>query len=179
MTRKPLSLLFLAATLAAPLHAFAAGATMQVAEPYVRAVPAGQNATAAYMILRNTGKQDVALVTVESPVARAVELHTVISQGGMMKMRPVPKMEVKAGGETRLQPGGFHIMLIGMKEPLKEGASVSLTLGFDDGSKLSITAPVRATAGAHGHAAKQSHALNAPFVPGGTGSVACFIPAAA
>ncbi len=86
----------------------------------------------------------------ESPAARAIELHTVISEGGMMKMRPVPKMEVKAGGETKLQPGGLHIMLIGMKEPIKEGASVSLTLNFDDGSKLSVTAPVRAAAGGMG-----------------------------
>lgn len=150
MINKPLSLLVLAATLAAPLHATAAGATVQVADPYVRAVPAGQDQTAAYMILRNTGKQDAALVKAESPAARAVELHTVISEGGMMKMRPVPKMEVKAGGEARLQPGGFHIMLIGMKEPLKEGASVSLTLNFDDGSKLSVTTPVRAAAGGMG-----------------------------
>lgn len=150
MTNKPLSLLFLAAILAAPLHATAAGATVQVADPYVRAVPTGQDQTAAYMILRNTGKQDVALVKAESPAARAVELHTVISEGGMMKMRPVPKMDVKADGETKLQPGGFHIMLIGIKEPIKEGASVSLTLNFDDGSQLSVTAPVRAAAGGMG-----------------------------
>lgn len=150
MINKPLSLLFLATILAAPLHAAAAGAMVQVADPYVRAVPAGQDQTAAYLTLRNTGKQDVALVKAESPAARAVELHTVISEGGMMKMRPVRKMEVKAGGETKLQPGGLHIMLIGMTEPLKEGASVSLTLGFDDGSKLNITAPVRAAAGGTG-----------------------------
>lgn len=150
MIKQSLSLLFFAATLVAPIHAIAAGATVQVADPYVRAVPAGQDQTAAYMILRNTGERDVALVKAESPAARAVELHTVISEGGMMKMRPVPKMEVKAGGETKLQPGGFHIMLIGMKEPLKEGASVSLTLNFDDGSKLGVTAPVRAAAGGMG-----------------------------
>lgn len=150
MTNKPLSLLFLAATVVAPIHAIAAGATVQVADPYVRAVPAGQDQTAAYMTLRNTGKQDMALVKAESPAARAVELHTVISEGGMMKMRPVPKMDVKADGETKLQPGGFHIMLIGIKEPIKEGASVSLTLNFDDGSQLSVTAPVRAAAGGMG-----------------------------
>jgi hypothetical protein len=73
----------------------------------------------------------------------------------MKKMRPVPRIEVKAGGETKLEPGGLHIMLIGLEQPLKEGASVALTLSFEDGSTKDVTAPVRAIAPSasmsHGH----------------------------
>lgn len=59
-------------------------------------------------------------------------------------MRPASKMDIPAGGKTRLQPGGLHIMFIGLKAPLKEGANATLTLTFDDGSRTKVNAPVRA-----------------------------------
>jgi copper(I)-binding protein len=135
--------LLLAALLVAPFSLAGASEALHVLDPYVRAVPAGQDQTAAYMTLRNTGRADLALVAAASPAARVVELHTVVDEGGMKKMRPVPKIDIKAGAETRLQPGGLHIMLIGLKEPLKEGAHVRLTLTFQDGSRHEVSAPVR------------------------------------
>jgi copper(I)-binding protein len=143
MTKKSLPSLLFAAAFAASPAVWAAGG-VNAHEPYVRAVPAGQDQTAAYMTLRNSGKKDVALVKAASAAARTVELHTVVDEGGMKKMRPVERIVVKAGGETRLQPGGLHIMLIGLAQPLQEGANVALTLSFDDGSKLDVKAPVRA-----------------------------------
>lgn len=151
MTKNRLPSLLLAAALMAPLYTAGAGETLLIADPYVRTVPAGQDQTAAYLTLRNTGNRDLALTKAASPAARVVELHTVVDEGGMKKMRPVPKIVVKAGGETRLQPGGLHIMLIGMKLPLKEGTNVTLTLEFDDGSTRRLTAPVRAAAEGMGH----------------------------
>lgn len=131
---------------AAPAFAGSAADEIAILDPHVRLVPHGQEQTAAYFLLRNAGKSDHALVKAASPVARAVELHTVVHEDGMMKMRPVPKMDIKAGGETKLQPGGLHVMLIGLKRPLHEGANVALALTFEDGSSKDITAPVRAIA---------------------------------
>ena len=143
MNRKTLAPVFFATILAAPL-AFASGAdTIMVMDPSVRAVPPGQDQTAAYLTLHNQDKQDHALVKAASPAAKVVELHTVIHENGVMKMRPVEKMEVKAGTRTELKPGGLHIMLIGLKAALKEGDKVSLTLGFEDGSHKAIEAVVK------------------------------------
>lgn len=143
--------LALAAVLIAPLSAIAAGEVLQITDPYVRAVPAGQDQTAAYLTLRNSGRADLALVAAASPVARVVELHTVVDEDGMKKMRPVAKIEVRAGTETRLQPGGLHIMLIGMRQSLVPGSVVTLSLHFDDGSSRTVTAPVRTAAGGMPH----------------------------
>lgn len=126
-----------------PALADQAASTVTAADPYVRLVPAGSEQTGAYAILRNGDRSDHALVRASSPAARVVELHTVIDENGVKKMRPVPKMDVKAGAETQLKPGGLHIMLIGLKEPLKEGVEVPITLTFEDGSEIAVKAPVR------------------------------------
>jgi hypothetical protein len=146
MAKTTLSLTILATVIATAPMVWAADVTdsVQVADPSVRMVPPGQDQTAAYMTLRNNDKLDHALVKAASPAALVTELHTVVDEGGMKKMRPVPKMDIKAGGEARLQPGGLHIMLIGLQQPLREGANVSITLTFEDGSSKIITAPVRA-----------------------------------
>lgn len=116
---------------------------IQVEHPYVRAVPPGQPNSAAFMTLRNQGSASNALVGASSPVSRVVELHTHIMDGGMMKMRRVEQIELPAQGAAELKPGGLHIMLIGLKEQLKPGMEVSLTLKFADGSESTISAPVQ------------------------------------
>ena len=131
-------------TTTAPLWAADVADRIEVTEPSVRAVPPGQHQTGAYLTLHNTDKRDHALLKAASPAARATELHTVVDEGGMTKMRPVARMDIAAGGSTRLQPGGLHIMLIGLRQPLAEGANVTLTLTFEDGSHKEINAPVRA-----------------------------------
>jgi hypothetical protein len=145
--RKPLlSMTIFAAALTATSALWAAGAAdaVHTMEPSVRMVPPGQDQTGAYVTLHNADKRDHALVGAASPAARVTELHTVIDEGGMKKMRPVPKIDIPAGGQTKLQPGGLHIMLIGLKQPLAEGANVPITLTFEDGSSRQINAPVRA-----------------------------------
>lgn len=123
--------------------ALAAADAVTVVDPYVRQVPPGARATAAFMVLRNTGDKDVKLVKATNTASNITELHTHINEGGVMKMRPVPAIQIKAGGETVLEPGGLHVMLIDMKKPMKEGDKVALTLGFDDGSTKEIEVPVR------------------------------------
>jgi copper(I)-binding protein len=127
------------------LGAWAAGAadSVTVVDPYVRMAPPGAMATGAFMVLKNSGDKDVKMVKAENSASKITELHTHINDGGVMKMRPVPAIDIKAKGETALKPGGLHVMLIDLKGPMKEGDKVAITLGFDDGSSKQIEAPVK------------------------------------
>lgn len=116
---------------------------ISVSDPYVRAVPPGQPNSAAFLVLKNADSADHSLVKAASPAASVVELHTHVQEGGMMKMRPVEKIDIKAGSEAVLQPGGLHIMMIDLTKPLSPGDNVPITLTFEDGSSKSIEAPVQ------------------------------------
>lgn len=116
---------------------------IQIQHAYARAVPPGQPNSAAFMTLHNKGDAANAVVSASSPAAKVVELHTHTMDGGMMKMRKIEKIDIPAKGMTELKPGGLHIMLIGLKEQLKPGMKVSLTLKFADGSESSVEAPVQ------------------------------------
>jgi copper(I)-binding protein len=134
--------------LAALLIAIWSGAALAdgaitIGDPYVRLVPPTAENSGIFMVIRNQGDKDVKLIRAESPAAKSVELHTVIEEGGMKKMRPVPNIAIKAKGETALKPGDYHVMLIGLNKPLQEGEEVPVTLKFDDGSSQSVKAPVR------------------------------------
>ena len=138
---KKLSLL--AAGLIASAGAFAGAADqVTVQDPYVRLAPPNAPATGAFMVIRNAGDKDVKVVKADNPVSRVTELHTHLNEGGVMKMRPVPAIDVKARGEAVLKPGGLHVMLIDLKAPMKEGDTVPLTLTFEDGSTKKVDAKV-------------------------------------
>lgn len=122
---------------------FAAAADqVSVHEPYVRLPPPNAQATGAFMVLKNEGRSEVQLVKADNPASRVTELHTHLNEGGVMKMRPVPAIAIPAGGEARLQPGGLHVMLIGLQAPLEEGQTLPLTLTFDDGSSKKVDARI-------------------------------------
>lgn len=136
---------FAAALAVLSAQTFAAGAAdaITVVDPYVRQAPPGAMTTGAFMVLKNAGAKDVKLVKADNPASKVTELHTHINEGGVMKMRPVKDIEVKAKGEAVLQPGGLHVMLIDLKAPLKEGDMIPLTLTFDDGSSKKVDAKVQ------------------------------------
>ncbi len=136
---------FLLAAVFATLWAGAALAdgAISIGDPHVRLVPPTAENTGIFMVIRNQGDKDVKLIGADSPASKKAELHTVIEEGGMKKMRPVHDISVKAKGETVLKPGDYHVMLIGLTKPLQEGDIVPLTLRFDDGSSQSLQAPVR------------------------------------
>ncbi len=111
-----LVLLALAATFA---HAYA---TVSFLRPWALATKPGQKNGAAYMELEAS---ESALITkVESPQAKAVEVHNMIMDKGVMKMRKVDRLELPAGTSVKFEPGGLHLMLIGLKKPLKSGDTV-------------------------------------------------------
>jgi len=116
-------------------------AKVQAAEVWARAAAAGNSA--AYMILRNGGEAADRLLKAESDVAEAVELHKSTMEGGMMKMAPVEIIEVPAKGQAKLEPGGLHVMLIGLKRELKAGEKIKLKLQFEKAGMQEIEAEVR------------------------------------
>lgn len=124
--------------------------TIMVSEPWARASASPMaKAGAAYATLVNAGQQMDRLLAAESPVAGKVELHTVLMEGGVMKMRQVNAIEIHPGEPTVLQPGGLHVMLMGLHAPLKEGEVLTVTLTFEKAGKITVEAPIRA-AGAKG-----------------------------
>lgn len=121
--------------------------SITVKNAYVRAVPDGQPNSAAFMVLVNNSAQDRALVNARSNVSKVVELHTHTKENGMMKMRQVKQIAIKAKNETVLKPGGLHVMFIGLKQALKVGSNVDLQLEFDDGAVVKLSIPVKMVAG--------------------------------
>jgi copper(I)-binding protein len=109
---------------------------------YVRAVPPGQPNSAAFMKVSNKGSAEHALVAGSTSAAAVVELHTHTMEGGMMRMRQVEKIDLPAGETVSLEPGGLHVMLIGLKQKLVPEETIPLTLSFEDGSKVSLQVPV-------------------------------------
>jgi copper(I)-binding protein len=133
--------------LAAALAAFGAHAQTTVKDPWVRGTVAQQTATGLFVQL--TSAAGGKLVSVASPVAAMVEIHEMAMDGDVMKMRALPGgLELPAGKMVELKPGGYHVMLMGLKQTLKDGDTVPVTLVVEgkDGKRetLELKAPVRA-----------------------------------
>ena len=94
---------------------------------------------AVYMTIKNTGNADDRLVAVATPVADRAQLHIEMNDNGIMKMRPLSAIDVKANSTVTLAPGGMHVMLIGLKQRLKEGQSFPMTLTFEKAGTLHVT----------------------------------------
>jgi copper(I)-binding protein len=158
MMRAKLSLIAGALLLLGVSPALAQG--VEVRQPWARA-SAGANG-AAYMTLANPGGEPDRLLSVESPAAERVELHTHIRDGEVMRMRAIDDIPVPAGGEAKLAPGGMHVMLMGLKKPLREGDRLPLTLKFEHAGTKAVEAPVQGIgapgpAGAHGDGHGPAH----------------------
>jgi len=123
-------------------------AGLSVNGAWVRVSPMVDLPDAGYMVIRNDGTADAALIGVTTPAARVVELHETgpTSSGGMMMMQPLGSIAVPARGTVTLEPGGYHLMLIDLASPLATGATVDLMLTFQDGTVLMTTAEVRSDA---------------------------------
>jgi len=151
LNRRALGALILALPASAALaHHDVTKGDIAIGHPWTRAAGANTNG-AGFLTLRNTGAAPDRLVSAASPAARVVELHTHIREGDVMRMRPVADIPIPPGQTVHLRPGGLHIMLIGLNEPLRQGASVPLTLRFERAGEVQVTLSVEA-AGARGHA---------------------------
>jgi copper(I)-binding protein len=116
---------------------------IRIERPYVRATMPGQTSAGAYLTLENKGKNSDTLISVASPAAKSVEIHTMSMEGNVMKMREVSGIELKPAAKVEMKPGhGFHIMLTGIKEQLKPGDKIPLTLTFEKSGKTEVSASV-------------------------------------
>ena len=115
---------------------------LEIDGAWVRATPPNRDVTAAYLAIRNRSDQSRALLSVETPAAAYTELHTMRQVDDMMEMEKIERLVVPARGEAALEPGGDHIMLFGVSDPLAEGEEVLLTLRFDDQSTRTVMAEV-------------------------------------
>lgn len=132
----------LLAALPAAAQEYRAG-DIVIEQPWSRA--AGANATGAgFLTIRNTGATPDRLLSASSPIAGRVELHTMSMDGGVMRMRPVEAIPVPAGGTVQLAPGGLHIMLVGLAQPLVQGGRAPLTLRFERAGEVRVELAVQA-----------------------------------
>ena len=139
-----------------------AQADVTVSDPWVRGTVPAQRATGAFMRLQ--ADQDLRLVAASSPVAGVAEIHEMVMQDKVMKMRRVDGIALGKGKPLELKPGGYHVMLMDLKQPLKAGEQVPLTLTFEGAAKgKTITKQVQATVqslapqGSQGHGAMLKH----------------------
>ncbi len=158
------SILFLAlGTVAAPAaggaHEINAG-SLVIEHPWARATATPQQTGAAYMIIRNRGAEPDRLLAARSGEAASVTLHgSSVDAQGVARMREAGPIEIPAGGEARLAPGGVHVMLDGLKTPLFEGVSYPLTLVFERAGEIGVEVEVQGAAAPpdHGGGHHQGH----------------------
>lgn len=154
-------ILTLITLLAAPWAASAGtaehqGGPLTIVQPWARATAPSAKAGAAFMTIHNNGGTPDRLIGASTEVAEKAELHTHIKEGDVMRMRPVKAIDIPAGGTTELRPGGFHIMLIGLKHPLQEGEHFPLTLTFAGAGSIAVEVEVT-KGGAMGHGPMGKH----------------------
>lgn len=149
-----LAALLLVTALAAqcvPTASRSSGPKITVTEPYGLAAIAGGNGV-IYLKLVNEGGSADTLLKVETQAAEAAEMHeTSMEANDVMRMSPLAKVEVPAGETVSLEPGGKHIMLVKLKQPLKAGEKINLTLTFEKSGPLSIEADIREPGAAADH----------------------------
>jgi len=143
------TLLFVPLFAAALMLGQAAHAQTTVKDPWVRGTVAQQKATGLFAQI--TSAAGGKLVSASSPVAGVVEIHEMTMSGDTMKMRAVPALDLPAGKAVDLKPGGYHVMLLDLKQQLKPGDMVSVTLVIESAGgqreTLEVKAPVRPLAG--------------------------------
>jgi len=141
-----------AAALVLVAAAAPAWAQVTVSQPWVRGTVQGQKASGAFMQLKSA--EGATLVGARSPVAGVVEIHEMRMESNVMRMRAIPKLDLPAGQAVELKPGGYHVMLMDLKQPLKKGDTVPITLRIQgkDGKpqEVEVKAEVRDLAASSG-----------------------------
>jgi len=127
-------------TLAAAAHSYKLG-SIDIDHPTARPTAPGQSVGGGFMTLVNKGAAD-RLMSVTSAVAGSVQMHSMAMDGDVMKMRQVDAIELPAGRTVELKPGAWHLMLVGLKAPLKSGDTFPMTLRFEKAGEVVVTVNV-------------------------------------
>src|SRR5215467_10285899 len=149
-----IKVLAFAASLAVATTALAQPAQIEVNNAWAGATPGKAENGAAYVTIQSPTADR--LVSASSPVAAKAELHTMSMEGMVMKMRPMAGVDIPAGQPVTLKPGGEHIMLMGLNQPLRQGQSFPLTLDFEKAGPRTVTVTVEKT-GAKGPGPAAAH----------------------
>src|SRR5262249_40437007 len=149
----------LAAVLAACLVAVPARAQevkagdLVISQAWSRATPKGAKTGGGYLTIENKGSAADRLISATSDTPRTVQVHEMSMDGGVMKMRPLESgLAIEPGKTVKLAPGGFHLMMMDLKNPLKQGDKLPITLEFEKAGKVQVTFDVQGV-GAQGPAA--------------------------
>jgi iron complex outermembrane recepter protein len=141
MFRSWLALAVVIAAASAAAHEFRAG-DIRIDHPWSRPAAAGMPMAVAYFTLENRGTADDALIAASSPVASRVEFHQTTLADGMARMRPLTQVAIGAGKTVKVEPGGIHLMLVQLNQPLVAGTQVPLTLEFRHAGKVQVSISV-------------------------------------
>ena len=149
------SIALTAAAVALALATATAQAQVKVDNAWVRGAVPGQLATGAFLDI--TSARDATLVKAESAIAGSTEVHSMEMKNNLMTMREVPKVDLPAGKQVRFAPGGFHIMLMDLKQPVKNGDTVALKLTIEYADKKRETVDVNAQVRGLGTSQEHQH----------------------
>ncbi len=151
----------------------ATNTSIVVEDPYARATPAGAMSGAVYLTLDNKTNAADRLIGASSNVAAQIQIHEMSMVNGVMQMRQLANgLPVPAGESVALKPGGYHVMLIGLKKQLKAGETLPLTLTFEKAGNISVTVPIKTMVSmqdSHGDMGKMNGMQNTK--PGGMGNM--------
>lgn len=125
----------------AAAHEFSGGG-VTVAHPWARATPGGSKIGVAFLEVKAAAGKSDRLIAASSPVAGSAEIHNHIMEGGIARMRRVDAIPIAGGKSVVLAPSGYHVMLVDLKQPLKEGDLLKLTLVFEKAGKIEVDATV-------------------------------------
>ena len=129
-------------------HAYDLG-DLTIDQPWSRATPAAAPVGAGYLVVTNKGKADDRLVSAGADVSAKVEIHEMAVVDGVMRMRALDRgIVVPAGGKVEFKPGGYHIMFIGLKQPLAKDTSFKGTLTFEKAGTIEVEYKVQGMGGA-------------------------------
>lgn len=135
--------------------------SLEISNPQIRATAPGMRATGGYLTITNHGDMDDRLVSAAADFAGRVEIHEMIMDGDVMKMRKREGgIEVPAGGMAMLQPGGLHIMLMGLTETMVPGEMRDITLTFQSGHTVTLPAMVMKPGDIGGKGHDHNHSQN-------------------
>jgi len=123
-----------------------AGDGLRVERPWARAATSLMRPAAAYLTVINGTDKQVTLTGASSPAAGMTMIHKTVMDGSVMKMEPAGEIVIAAGKRFVFKPGGYHIMLMHLKKPIKEGDTFQLSVEFAGGKTLDVKVPVLATA---------------------------------
>jgi copper(I)-binding protein len=128
---------------AALIAGSASAAGMKLESAWARTSPPGAQVAAVYLRIDNTGGKSDRLLTIRSDVAASAEVHRTTVVEGIARMRPVSTLHVGADEIVAFEPGGLHVMLFGLKQPLLAGQTFQVELGFELSGKQKVTVKVR------------------------------------